>query len=90
MIHYDTLLQNPTDTLIQNAIEVYYKMRQVFYFKMRQFYYKLRRFYHKMRQLFQNATFITNCDSIDTHKNQADNQTRDNNGNLQSVTWDLY
>ena len=38
-------------TLLQNATEVYYKMRQVFYYKMWQFYCK-------MRQLLQNATFI--------------------------------
>ena len=35
--------------LLQNATQVYYKMRQVFYYKMRQF--------------LQNATFITTCDS---------------------------
>ena len=37
------LLQNPTATLLQNATEVYYKMRQGFYYKMRRFYYKMRR-----------------------------------------------
>ena len=41
-------------TLLQNAKEVYYKMRQVLYYKM--------------RQLLQNATFITNCDSTYMNK----------------------
>ena len=36
------LLQNVTAILLQNAIEVYYKMRRVFYYKLRQFYYKMR------------------------------------------------
>ena len=43
--------QNATAILLQNATDVYYKMRQ---------------FYYKMRQLLQNATFITNCDSTST------------------------
>ena len=30
MIHYDNLLQNSTVILLQNATEVYHKMRQVF------------------------------------------------------------
>ena len=30
------------DSLLQNATEVYYKMRHAFYYKMRQFYYKIR------------------------------------------------
>ena len=38
------LLQDTTATLLQNAKEVYYKMRQVFYYKM--------------RQLLQNATIL--------------------------------
>ena len=29
LMHYDSLLQNATDILLQNAIEVYYKMRQI-------------------------------------------------------------
>ena len=57
------LLQNVTAILLQNATEVYGKMRQVFYYEMRQFYYKMRQFDNKMRQLLQNSTFITNCDS---------------------------
>ena len=48
MIHYDSLLQNAT--------EVYYKIRQVFDCITRQFYYK-------MRHLLQNMRFITNCGS---------------------------
>ena len=39
------------DTLLQNAIEVYYKIGQLFHYKMRQFYYE-------MWQLLQNTTFI--------------------------------
>ena len=35
--------------LLQNATEIYYKMRQAFCYKM--------------RQLLQNATFSTNCDN---------------------------
>ena len=56
--------------LLQNATEVFYKMRQVFFSrKCASFitkydsYYKLRRFCYKMQQLLQNATFITNFDS---------------------------
>ena len=56
MIHYDSLLQNVTAILLQNATEVYYKMRQIFYYKM--------------RQLLQNATFITNSDSISNYHPQ--------------------
>ena len=55
-IHYDSLLQNARDIvlkynaiLLQNASEVYNRMRQVFYCKM--------------RQLLQNVPFITNRDS---------------------------
>ena len=51
-VHYDTLLQNETDTVLQNTRKFYQKMRQVFHYNMRQFYYK-------MRQLLQHATFIT-------------------------------
>ena len=47
------LLQNAIANLLQNATEVYYKMRQAFCYKM--------------RHLLQNATFITNCDS--TYRN---------------------
>ena len=54
-----SLLKNATIVLLQNVINVYYKMRQFFYQKMRQFYYK-------MRQLLQNTTFITKCVVNDT------------------------
>ena len=43
------LLQNVTAILLQNAAEVYYKIRQVFF--------------TKYDVLSQNATVITNCDS---------------------------
>ena len=58
------LIQNATAIWLQNTTEVYYKMLKFFYYKMRQFYYKLRQLYYKMRRLLQNATFITNYDSI--------------------------
>ena len=63
------LLQNATAVLLQNAIEVYYKMRLFFITKYDRFiikdnsYYKLQQCYYKMRQLLPIATFITNCDS---------------------------
>ena len=60
MINYDTLLQNATAILLQNATEVYYKMCQVFCCKMRQFYYKMRQLLQIAVVLLQNATFITN------------------------------
>ena len=42
--------------LLQNAAEIYSKMRQVFYYKMRQFL-------QTATILLQNVTYITNCDS---------------------------
>ena len=45
-----------TTVLLQNATEVYYKLRQVFD-------YNIRQFYCKMQQLLQNTTVIRNCDS---------------------------
>ena len=42
LIRYDSLLQNATAILLQNATEVYNKMCQFFCCKMRQFYYKMR------------------------------------------------
>ena len=50
LIHYDSLLQN--------AVEVCYKMCQAFYHKMRQFYCKIR----LVTIPLQNATVITKCD----------------------------
>ena len=38
LIYYDSLLQNTIAILLQNATEVYYKMRQVFYYKIRHSY----------------------------------------------------
>ena len=46
-----SIKKKPTAILLQNATEVYYKLRQVFHYKMRQFYYK-------MRQFLQNATLL--------------------------------
>ena len=62
LIRYDSLLQNATATLLQNATEVYYKMRQVFYYKMRQFYCKMRQLLQNATILLQNPTVITKCD----------------------------
>ena len=55
-LHYkmrQKLLQNATAILLQNTVNVYYKMRQA--------YYIMRQFYYKMRQSLPNATFITKC-----------------------------
>ena len=48
LVHYDTLLQNATDTqntiviLLQNARNVYYKKPYLFYYIIsRQFYHKI-------------------------------------------------
>ena len=59
------LLQTATAMLLQNATEVYYKMRQVFYYKMRQFYYKERQLLQIATTLLQNATAITKRDVYD-------------------------
>ena len=51
------LLQNVTAILLQNAIEIYYRMRRVFYYIMQMLY-------NKMRQLFKNCyNFIRKCDT---------------------------
>ena len=47
------LLQNLTALLLQNATEVYYKIRQLFLLQ-------------NTRVLLQNATFSTNCDDFIT------------------------
>ena len=41
LLQHHTLLQNPIDTLLQNAKKVYYKMLQPFYCKMQQLYFKM-------------------------------------------------
>ena len=56
------LLQNAIAMLLQNASG--FLLCGSFIAKCDS-YYKLPWFYYKMRQLFQNATSITNCDSID-------------------------
>ena len=56
------LLQNTTAILLQNATEVYCKIRQVFYYKIQQFYYKMRELLQIATVLLQNATVITKCD----------------------------
>ena len=64
LIHYHNLLQKATATLLKNAIEVYYKMRQVFSYKMQQFYHKMRQLLQSATILLQNATVITKSDVI--------------------------
>ena len=49
------LLQNATATLLQNATEVSYKMRQVFY-------YKIRHLSQLAMVLLQSSTVISKCD----------------------------
>ena len=62
-----TLLQNATAILLQNAAKVYQKMLQIFSLKVQHFitkcssYYKMRLCYYKKRQLLKNALFITKC-----------------------------
>ena len=60
------------DTLLQNATEIYYRMRQMVLQNVTDGIAKCDRWYCKMRQmvlqnataiLLQNATFVTNCDS---------------------------
>ena len=54
MICYDSILQNVTAVLFQNATQIYDKMRQAFYYKMR----------HLLQTaiiLLQNAAVITKC-----------------------------
>ena len=54
------LLQNTTTILLQNATEVYYKMRQKFITKFVRF------FFYKMRQLVQNATILLQSAAVIT------------------------
>ena len=53
-VHYDTLLQNVTAILLQNARKVYYKICQLFH-------YKMRKLLKNASVLLQNATVITKC-----------------------------
>ena len=64
------LIPNATATLLQNATEVFYKMRQVFITKCK-FYYKMQQLLQTATALLQNATFITNCDSINQHQRNS-------------------
>ena len=54
LICYDSLLQNASAILLQNATEVYYKMRQVFCYKFTKC-----DSYYNMRRLLQIATVQT-------------------------------
>ena len=53
------LLQNVTAILLQNAIEVYYKMRQLL---------QIATILLQIRQLLQSATFIPNSDSTQSYE----------------------
>ena len=55
-----TLSQNTTAVLLQNATKVYYKMRQVFLLQnATEIYYKMRQvLYYKMQQLLQIAMIL--------------------------------
>ena len=55
LIRYDSLLQNATISLLQNATKIYYKMRQVFYY--------MRQLLQIGKTLLQNATIITKCNA---------------------------
>ena len=50
------------DSLLQNATEVHYKIRQAFYYKMRQLYYKMRHLLQIATILLENTTVIAKCD----------------------------
>ena len=54
MICYDSVLQNVTAALFQNATQIYNKMRQAFY-------YKMRHLLQTATVLLQNAAVITKC-----------------------------
>ena len=56
------LLQIATAILLQNATDIYNKMRQVFYYKMRQLYYNMQQLLENAAILLQNTTVITTCD----------------------------
>ena len=55
LIHHDTLLQNVTAILLQNATENYYKMTQFFYYKMQELI-------QNAAILLQHVTVITKSD----------------------------
>ena len=61
MIHYDSLSQNATDIITK--YDSYFITKYDSFLTKCYSYYKVRLFYYKMQELFQNATFITNCDS---------------------------
>ena len=55
-------------SLLQSAMERYYKLRQVLQSATRFItnydrYYKVRWIYYKLQQVLQSAMIITNCDS---------------------------
>ena len=51
-----TLYYKIRQTLLQNATEAYYKMRQVFYYKMRQLLEKKCDVYYKLRQYIRSCS----------------------------------
>ena len=56
-------------SLLQSAMDSYYKLRQLFYYKVRHGLLQIatglqvRWIYYKLRQVLQSAMIITNCDS---------------------------
>ena len=48
-------------SLLQIAMDGYYKLRQLFYYKVRNGYYKLRQVLQSAMNLLQIATGITKC-----------------------------
>ena len=54
-------LQNATAILLQNAIEVYCKMRQISHYKIQQFYYKMQQLLQIATILLQSETAVTKC-----------------------------
>ena len=60
-------------SLLQSAMDSYYKLRQLFLQRATRFitschrYYKVWWIYYKLRQVLQSAMIITNCDSTAAH-----------------------
>ena len=59
---WQILLETGTAILLQSTTKFNYEICQVF-IKKCDIYYKFGLLYYKMPKLFQNAAFITNCDS---------------------------
>ena len=57
------LLQVWQLSLLQSAMDSYYKLRQLFYYKVRYGLLKIAMDLLRMRQVLQSAMIITNCES---------------------------